>query len=478
MSWKPTKTAGIAVYKQIANYIEQRIMNGEFPSGSWLPSERLLAEELQVNRSTVIAAYDELHAANLVKRVKGIGTLVNTEGWLDENRRLPDWEQYAKNGFFQLNNPINRQIYEVMQSENDIINLAVGELSQDLLPFQLMQDAHRTMEINNYLGYEHIQGNIRLRETISSHLKSYRSINSTASSLLITSGAQQALHLIIQSLLNPGDAVVIEDPSYAYSLPIFQSAGLKTFQLPVSDQGIDPDEIISLHKKHRLKMIFLNPSFQNPTGTSLSEEKRLKIIEISTKYGIPIVEDDPYSLTDYEDRKVHTLKSMDKDGTVIYISSLSKIIASGLRIGWILGPQPIINRLADAKQQIDFGHPNYPQWIAENLLSSAQFDSHIVKLRQGLKNKRDMTVQALERYLKGSVEYLVPEGGIHLWCKINQMTNEQQLFKEAIQHGVVFAPGSTLGSAPGRIRLTFSRANDNRIEEGIQRLAEAAVKCL
>jgi DNA-binding transcriptional MocR family regulator len=477
MEWKPTKAAGIAVYKQIANYIEGRIMNGEFPSGSWLPSERLLAEELNVNRSTIISAYDELHAAGLVKRVKGIGTIVNTDIWADVAKRLPNWEQYVKSGFFQLNNPINRQIYSVTQSETDIINLAVGELSRDLLPVQLLQDVHRSMEISSYLGYEHIQGNVKLRETLAAHLQSHRNIDSTASSILITSGAQQALHLIIQSLLSPGDAVVIEDPSYAYSLPIFQSAGLRTFLLPVSEDGIDPEEIISLYKKHRIKMIFLNPNFQNPTGTSLSEEKRLKIIDISTKYGIPIVEDDPYSLTDFSDRKVQTLKSMDRDGTVIYISSLSKIIASGLRIGWILAPQSVINRLADAKQQIDFGHPNYPQWIAENLLSSAAFDNHIRKLRKGLRVKRDMMIQAIKLHFGETIEYIIPEGGIHLWCKLKDHFDEQQLFKEAIRQGMVYAPGSTLGSSANRIRLTFSRADDDRIASGIGRLAEAAQKC-
>lgn len=474
MEWKPAKSSGIAVYKQIANDIEHRIISGEFPSGSWLPSERLLAARLNVNRSTVISAYDELHAAGLVKRVKGTGTLVSTELWNDADKRLPDWESYVKGGFFQLNNPINRQIYQLVHSGDDIVNFAVGELSPDLLPVSFMQHIQHTMEISQYLGYEHIQGNLKLRDAICAHLKAYRSIDSAPSSLLITSGAQQALHLIIQSLLNPGDAVIIEDPSYAFSLPIFHSAGLRTFPLPTFEDGIDPDEILALHKKHRIKMIFLNPNFQNPTGTLISMEKRRKVLDISTKYGIPIVEDDPYSLTEYEGRSVQTLKSMDKDGTVIYISSLSKIIASGLRIGWILGPRSIVNRMADAKQQIDYGHPNYPQWIAAQLLSSEQFDAHIQKLRHGLRNKRDRIIRSLDKYFKGSADYFVPEGGIHLWCKLAIEGTEHQLFKEAVKQGVVFAPGTTLGSSTRHIRLTFSRADDNEIEEGIRRLAEAA----
>lgn len=477
MEWKPTKTSDISVYKQIAHYIENRIINGEFPSGTLLPSERYLANELGVNRSTVIAAYDELQSSGLVNRVKRSGTVVNTGIWGDAQKQLPNWGKYVNSGSFQLNNPINRQIYQVMQSGDDIINLAVGELSQDLQPVPLMQQIQRTMEITNYLGYEHIQGNIKLREALTVHLKNYRSIESSSSSLLITSGAQQALHLIIQSLLSPGDAVAIEDPSYAYSLPIFHSAGLKTFSLSVTEDGIDPDQIIALHKKHRLKMLFLNPNYQNPTGTSLSFEKRRKLLEISTKYGIPIVEDDPYSLTDYNDRTVQTLKSMDADGTIIYISSLSKIIASGLRIGWILAPQQVINRLADAKQQIDFGHPNYPQWIAAHLLASDEFDEHIRRLRRGLLKKRDLIVHALDSHFRDDAEYIIPEGGIHLWCRLKEERDENQLFKQAIRQGIVFAPGRTLGSLPHYMRLTYSRADDHLIEEGIARLAAAVRKC-
>ncbi|GGG08637.1 MocR-like pyridoxine biosynthesis transcription factor PdxR [Paenibacillus abyssi] len=476
MDWKPSKSTGVPIYKQIANYIETRIMTGEFPSGGCLPSERYLATEFGVNRSTIISAYNELHASGLVNRVKGIGTLVSTDLWSSgEQKRVPNWDQYVKGGFFQLNNPINRQIYNVIQSGRNIINLAIGELSADLQPVELMQDVHSAMKIDNYLGYEHMQGNLKLREAISEHLRAYRNINSTPSSILITSGAQQALHLIIQSLLKPGDAVVIEDPSYAYSLPIFHSAGLKTFLLQPGQNGIDPEEIISLYKKHRIKMVFLNPIFQNPTGTTLAYERRQKVIEISTMYGIPIVEDDPYSVTAYNGQPVRTLKSMDQDGAVLYISSLSKIIASGLRIGWILGPQAVINRLTDAKQQIDFGHPNYPQWIAAQLLSSGGFDGHIRKLRQGLKNKRDLIIEALQKEFDGRIEFGVPEGGIHLWCKLKEDWDEHTLFKESIQNGVVFAPGSTLGSNANYVRLTFSRADDHLVQEGIRRFA-AAVK--
>jgi GntR family transcriptional regulator of abcA and norABC len=474
MEWRPNKASELPLYKQIANYLESRILNGEFPPGSRLPSERDLANQLKVNRSTINHAFEELRAIGLVNRMVGYGTVVNSDMWGIGEKRVPNWNMYVKEGFYQPNNPLNQQIYRFIRSNDQIINFAIGELSPDLQPLKLIQDIHRSIELDNDIGYEHIQGNLTLRATISMHMKTYRKINSTPSSILITSGAQQAIHLIILGLLKPGDSVAIEDPSYAYSLPIFHSEGLHTHFLPIQNNGIDPDQVISLYKRHRLKMIFLNPIFHNPTGTTLDLERRRRILEVCMKFGIAIVEDDPYSILSYDHKIIHTLKSMDREGLVLYVSSLSKIIASGLRIGWILGPQTVIQRLADVKQQLDFGHPALPQLIAANLLRSKYFDDHVRRLREGLKIKRDMTVRSLKYELEGAISFFVPEGGIHLWCKLNnEEIDERLLFKEALKKGVVFAPGSTLGSDRKYMRFTYGRVETNSIPEGIRRLAQA-----
>ncbi|AIE61422.1 PLP-dependent aminotransferase family protein [Bacillus methanolicus] len=474
MEWRPDRASEVPLYKQIANYLESRILNGEFPPGSRLPSERVLANQWKVNRSTVNCAFEELRSAGLVSRIVGRGTVVirNLPG--SGTKQFPNWDMYVKQGYYPPNNPVNQNIYRFIRADEPMINFAIGELSSDLQPVELMKEAYSSIELNNDLGYEHIQGNITLRETISEHMKTYRKIESTPSSLLITSGAQQAIHLIIRGLLKPGDSVAIEDPSYAYSLPIFHSEGLHTHLLPVQNNGIDPDQIITLHKRYRLKMLFLNPTYQNPTGTTLDLERRRRILEICSKFGIAIVEDDPYSITGYDGTSIPSMKSMDKEGLVLYVSSLTKIIASGLRIGWILGPQTVINHLADVKQQFDFSHPSLPQLIAAKLLSSKHFDEHIMHLREGLKIKRDLTIRSLEKELKGIISFSVPEGGIHLWCKLNdEEIDENLLFKESLKKGVVFAPGSTLGSKHNYIRLTYSRVETNCISEGIQLLAQS-----
>ncbi len=351
--------------------------------------------------------------------------------------------------------------------------MASGELSAHLFPNEQFRNILSEQPFTGYLGYEYPQGNEELRSTIASHVNETRKIKTLPSSILITSGAQQALHLIVQCLLKPGDAVAIEDPSYCYSLPIFRTAGLKIFRLPVDADGVNPDDLIELHKKHRIRMVFLNPDFQNPTGTVLSMERRKQILNLSADFGIPIIEDDPYSLTSYDEVVNPTLKSLDENGNVLYISSLSKIMASGLRIGWVIGPSKVIQRLADAKQQVDFGHSVFPQWIANQFIGSEYFHPHIHFLRKELKQRRDQIILSLNQVMDEKVSFYTPEGGIHIWVKLNKAVDEQKLLEESIKKGIAFVPGSILGSEKDCLRFTYGRAETNFIHEGIYRFSEA-----
>lgn len=477
MDWKPTQQKGTPFYKQIAEHLERRISYGEFPAGSFLPSERTLARELNVNRSTIVAAYEELRAEGLVESIQGSGTRVSHDIWGLTKNRVPNWRHLVESGSFLPNLPLIQRIRKETQ-ENGLIDLASGELSADLFPTASFQTIMATQQFDGHLGYDHPQGHFPLRETICEHVSSLKRIEATPDSILITSGAQQALHLVVQCLLKPGDAVAIEDPSYSYSLPLFQSAGLRTFLLPVEHDGINPEELIALHRKHRIKMVFVNPTYQNPTGTTMSMEKRLRLLDISTEYGIPIVEDDPYSLITFAGKQMPTLKSLDRHGTVLYISSLTKIVASGLRIGWVIGPQTVIQRLADAKQQVDFGHSIFPQWIAQRFLASAEFDAHIELLTDALHHKRDAILSALTRHLKGQVDTQQPDGGIHLWCKVKAPVKDTPLLKEAIRAGVVYVPGNVLSSKEGYVRFTYGHAPLHLIDEAIERFSQALQKLL
>lgn len=472
MDWKPDRKAKKAIYKQLAEYLENGIADGSFPPDRPLPSERNLAKELNVNRSTVVAAYDELESNGLIQRHRGSGTTISKDIWGITKKRIPSWNRYIEAGSFLPNLPVIQRIRKEAV-EHKLINLASGELSEDLFPKDFLREITFTRSFIGSLGYDHPQGNEILRNTITKHVKQFRKIETNPSSILITSGAQQALHLVVQCLLKQGDAVALEDPSYNYNLPIFKSAGIKPYFLSVGKDGINPYELLALHKKHRIRMIFLNPTFQNPTGATLNKDQRKTLLEISSEYGIPVVEDDPYSLTSFKGEEVTTLKSMDVHGNVLYISSLSKIVAAGLRIGWIIGPKSVIERLSDAKQQIDFGHACFTEWIANDFLESKNFHSHIKRLVKELEKRRDQIITSLRLYLKNEVEFTIPQGGIHIWCRIKKDFNEIQLLEESIKRGVIYVPGSTMGSKKGFVRFTFGREDTESINEGMQRFADA-----
>lgn len=472
MDWRLDRNSKMPLYRQIAKYIENGIEDGSFSEELPLPSERALAMELEVNRSTVVSAYDELEANGFIERKQGSGTMISRNIWGITKKRIPSWSRYIEAGSFLPNLPVTQRIRKETEEQN-LINLASGELSEDLFPIQSFREILANRPFHGRLGYDHPLGNATLRETIANHVKKYRSIETNSASILITSGAQQALHLIVQCLLKPGDSVAIEDPSYSYSLPIFKSAGLKLHLLPMDKDGMNPDDLLALHKNNRIRMIFLNPTFHNPTGSMLQMERRKRVLELSSEYRIPVIEDDPYSLTHYLGKEITSLKSLDTNGNVLYISSLSKIVASGLRIGWIIGPKSVVERLADAKQQIDFGHGTFSQWIANEFLESDDFHSHITFLREQLQKRRNQMVHSLQSYLKDEVHFDIPNGGIHLWCKIQRQVNESQLLEEAIKSGVVYVPGSTLGSMKGYVRFTFARENEDTIDEGIERFANA-----
>ncbi|MEH7120120.1 PLP-dependent aminotransferase family protein [Neobacillus vireti] len=472
MDWKPDRKTKTPIYKQLAIYIENGIDDGTFPPDKPLPSERGLAKELGINRSTVIAAYDELESNGLIERNRGSGTTISKDIWGMTKKRIPSWNRYIEAGSFLPNLPVTQRIHKEM-AEHKLINLASGELSQDLFPLTSLREITANRSFIGSLGYDHPQGNAILRETLTNHVNQFRGIKTDSSAILVTSGAQQALHLVVQCLLKPGDAVAIEDPSYHYNLPVFKSAGIKTYFLKVGKHGINPEDITSLYKRHRIKMIFLSPVFQNPTGTLLNLDKRKQVLEISSEYGIPIVEDDPYSLTSFNGEKMQTLKSLDRNGNVLYISSLTKIVASGLRIGWIIGPKAVIERLSDAKQQVDFGHASYSQWVANDFLESNDFHYHIKNLVKQLESRRNQIVFSLQTFLKDEVDFTLPNGGIHIWCRVNKKVNDIQLLEESIKRGVIFVPGSTMGSEKGFVRFTFSREKEESIHKGIKRFADA-----
>ncbi|MFI8709164.1 PLP-dependent aminotransferase family protein [Bacillus sp. NPDC077411] len=475
MKWTLDTDSKIPIYQQVVDYIERRIVYGELPPGSFLPSERKLAKQLHVNRSTITTAYNELRAMGIVKSTTGKGTRVSTHMWGVSPKFTPNWRGFVEGGTFLPNLPLLRYIREQVQQNDNIIDFANGELGCDLFPHQQLQAILREQPLTQSLSYDHPQGYLPLRQAVATYMKEHLQIDATEQSIMITSGAQQALHLIVQCLLNPGDAVAFESPSHCYSLPLFQSAGIRIFPLPVDEHGIHPDDVHELHRKHRIKMIFLNPNYQNPTGTLLHPKRRETLLSLCADLRIPIVEDDPSSLLTLEKKEqaYSTLKSIDTNGTVIYVHSLSKMIAPGLRIGWLVAPQSVVERLSDARHQMELGLSIFPQWLMQQFFETVPFEAHLQQLRSELVQKRNMLADALQHSLQKELSFSLPTGGIYIWGKLQQPINEKQFIMQSLKQQVAFMPGSIFGAKDGYIRLSYGKVDINHITEGISRLQQA-----
>lgn len=475
VEWQPDKQGNTPVYQQIAQWLERQIIQGDLPPGAALPAERALAQRLGVNRGTVSAAYEELRAAGLLQSWQGSGTWVSRHLW--GVQRVPNWHKYTNGGAFLPAYPLVKRIQEAC-FDPSIVNLAKAELATPLIPTFQPQELQELLQSQLQLGYMHPKGDPGLREVLSRHLRDQYGIAASPEEILVTSGAQQALHLISLCLLSPGDAVAMEGPSYSYSLPLFTTAGLRLYRLSMDEEGIVPGDIRGLHQENKLRMVFVNPTYHNPTGLVMSESRRREVLDLCMELRIPLVEDDAYgALAMKGSRKPpQPIKAMDSSGAVLYVNSVSKTIAPGLRIGWLVGPRSVVERLADAKQQMDFGTSSVSQQLARRFLESDRWRAQIERLATYLCTQREAMLTALDLHLSDCAEWNVPEGSYHVWCRLREPVGERQLLDAAIREGVVFTPGSVYGAEEGWMRLTYSWEAPDAIGAGIRRLKKALLE--
>jgi GntR family transcriptional regulator of abcA and norABC len=458
------------LYRQIANTIEDSILKGELVPGMPLPPERKLAKQLGVNRSTITLAYEELRSTGLIQSQQGSYTRVAEHHWGISPRRTPNWYEYTNGGSFLPTKPMMKRIRE---GNEDSIDFSLGELNQEILPKEYFSEFIHDLSFDHTLSYPHPLGCPHFRETLADHLARQYALSVSPDEILITSGGHQALLLITQCLLKPGDSIAIEGPSYAYSLPLFTSAGLCLHQIPVDHHGLIPEEIIALNRKHRIRMVFANPTYQNPTGTNLSLSRRKKLLEICEELRIPIVEDDPYRSLTLEgcDAPPPSLISLNHGRElVIYLGSLSKTAAPGFRIGWIVAPRNVIKRLADAKHQMDYGTSLILQQMANVYLATGMWEKHLRLINSSLTLRRDIMLSALSKHLCEELEWNVPTGGYHIWCRTKKQIDIVRLLEISILNKVLFLPGVIMGAEKDFLRLTYAKARLSDIEEGIIRL--------
>lgn len=375
-------------------------------------------------------------------------------------------------------------IREILKATADpsIIPLAAGNPAPDAFPVEEVQKiAENILQTNpvDALQYGVSEGYQPLRDTIADWIKNKENIGTTDDTVLILSGATQVMDLVTKVLCNEGDTVICEEPSFIGSLNCFRSYGCRLKGVPVEADGMDMDALEkALDETDKVKFIYTIPNFQNPSGATMSLEKRQRLYSLAKKHNVIVLEDNPYGDLRVTGENVPTIKSMDTEGIVIYAGSFSKILAPGLRVAYCCGPKQILAKMTVGKQASDVHTPCLNQMIVNEWFKNYDVDAHIAKI-QGIYRKRlNLMCDAIDRELGDFVEYVRPEGGLFIWCKLPDYVNMLEFVKKAVDKKVAVVPGNaflTNDKADTQyIRLNFSTPTEEGIVKGIQILGEIA----
>ncbi|WP_130864211.1 aminotransferase-like domain-containing protein [Bacilliculturomica massiliensis] len=472
IDWRPDRSSSVPVYKQIIDYMSMKISTGDWAVGSRLPAQRQLAKQFNVNRSTIVTAMDELSSYGVLESDFGKGTYVASNTWsLMMTDAPPDWSRYIQSGSFHASDPI---IQECRRCEADprFISLGTGQLSPSLFPREEMSRAmERVAGKLSALNYQEPLGLPALRRSVARRLQR-DGIDISPSCILITSGALQALQLICLTMLKSGSTVFTGDPSYLKSLQFFQSAGMNLSGLPMDQEGlvywqIDPERI-----QREEALLYAIPDFHNPTGTVMSADRRKALFRFCQQNHLPIIEDASYRELWYDEKPPATLKSMDKNGMVLHIGTVSKTLAPGLRTGWIAGPESVIHRLADMKMQMDSGASTVSQLILAEFFSSGAYDKYLPQLRVQLKSRRDTVVAALERNFSQIASWDAPAGGFYVWLRFDENLSARQLFRAAVREHILLFPGTLYEYGKScSLRISYAYAEEREILYALARLS-------
>lgn len=370
-----------------------------------------------------------------------------------------------------------REMFKLL-GDPEIISFAGGAPSPELFPSDALAEIAGEI-IKNHpavaLQYGVTEGYTPLAEQIRERMKKFGNLK-PGNDVLVTSGGQQALDLCFKSLLNEGDVVVVEQPSFIGGLNSLRSYGAKLLGVPVKRNGLDTDMLEDILKNTKIKLLYTITTFQNPSGITMDIPTRKKILELAEKYDFYVLEDNPYFELRFKGETMPSIKSMDDSGRVIYAGSYSKVLSAGMRLGWAVARNDIREKMVICKQVSDVHTTVLTQMIAAEFFKRYSLDEHIAKAQKFYGKKCELMLSAMDKYFPDYADYTRPEGGIFLWCRLPEYYDSKKLLESSIKEKVAFVPGFTCAidmDAPcPDFRLNFSLPADDRIEKGIKILAE------
>ncbi|MBN1430523.1 MAG: PLP-dependent aminotransferase family protein [Anaerolineae bacterium] len=474
----------IPLYRQIETFLRQSILSGSLPPDTRLPASRQMAQDLGINRITVENAYAELAADGLIASRVGSGTYVLPPyplPYLTGDAHSVPWPLWQQEMHFRNESAKKTLPDEMLKAAGhpDPISLAEGIGDSQLFPVKDFRKAIQSVLLSGdvaTLEYGESNGYGPLRSTIA-HILASQGLSARPENVIITSGSQQALALVSHLLLKPGDAILVESPTYSGALDLFRSLDLKIAGIPVDEDGMRVEMLERLLQQHHPKLIYSIPNFHNPTGVCMSSQRRRRLIALADGYNIPILEDDFVGDLRYEGRTQPALKSLDPGGRVIYISTFSKMLMPGLRIGFLVAEGPVYDSLVAFKQTYDLATSNLIQRSLEAYVTVGRYQTHLRRSCQIYRKRRDALLLAIHRHLPANAHIVPPQGGLFAWLHLPAHLLADDLLPLACQEGVSFAPGRNFFPEPpidaSGLRLNFVAQTPERIDEGIRRLGKA-----
>jgi DNA-binding transcriptional MocR family regulator len=475
---------GVPVYRQIADEIRAAALDGRLPSGRRLPPTRDLARHLGVNRNTVVAAYDWLASEGVVRSQTGRGTfLVSSVTDASAGVRGAATDDAAVvPGFARaVEGPLVGSLLSVYRIalSTEGISFAGSYPAKDLMPVEAFRSAMTEVLAEagaEVLSYGPTAGHAALRGAIADDMRKKGS-RVVAEDILVTNGSQQGLDLIFRAFVDPGDPVVLEEPTYTGARSVLHSLGARPIGVPVDDEGIRTDLLAAALERHRPRLIYVQPTFHNPTTAVLPEARRREILSLAARYRCLVVEDDWGGDLRFEGADLPTLHALDGGRRVIYVSTFSKKLLPGVRVGWVAAPPAVLERLIMLKQIEDCGTSPLVQAALHSFLAAGGLATHLRRVRPAYRERRDALLTALERHFPRQATWTRPVGGLFVWVTLPDGIDSADLLADARTKGVLFNEGDLFhveGGGRRTLRLSYGGVGTSQIQAGIEILGRLA----
>ncbi len=468
------------IYLQIVNQLKEMIIKGEITDGFILPSERTMARLLKVHRNTIIRAYTELKTEDFLASVQGKGYRVSYQNGTAEEGNQNDvisWPSLIKDEYLDLKITFDDLFTKSYTSNN--ISFAGGIASteeygkEDLALILNDMISSDTTEAYSYTPY---QGNLQLRQNIARFIQN-KGIQGKAGEIQIVSETNQALDYLAALLIKSGDVVITEEPVSPDVYRTFALAGGKVVTVPIDEEGILCDSLEPLILKYNPKFIYVNPDFQNPTGTVMSLKRRKALLSLSHKYKLPIIEEDAASEIRFEGVRIPSLKALDKGNNVIFIYSFALTFAPGIRMAFILADKILIKSLSYIVSIRLISLDSISQKLLSSYIEKGIYQKNLRMICKDYMEKRDLMCDCLQEASALGLKFHKPIGGVYLWCRLAPEIDARRLYIIAVEKGISFIPGNIFylkgSKGDNYIRLNFSYPSKLQIERGIQILTEA-----